>query len=146
SSSFRPKKSDAPRCGQEFWTRPSFPDVVLKAMRFSPSKRTRNGGQSGEASSSERTAGIQYWRMRSPPGVPGPTRQSRSLSCWLSIAYLRWGRSFLGACLRQLYTATTAERTRRYADEIVVPRPSVLELRLDVVAWLDGGQIPPSSE
>ena len=47
-----------------------------KAMRFSPSSRMRSGGQSGDGSSSERTAGIQYWRMRSPMGVPGPTRHS----------------------------------------------------------------------
>ena len=40
--------------------------------------------QSGAGSSSERIAGIQYWRMRSPIGVPGPTLQRYSLSVWLS--------------------------------------------------------------
>src|SRR5690606_19034052 len=44
----------------------------------------RTGGQSGAGSSSERMAGIQYWRMRLPMGVPGPTLQSSSLSLALS--------------------------------------------------------------
>ena len=44
----------------------------------------RTGGQSGEGSSSERMAGIQYWRIKSPMGVPGPMRQRYSLSVWLS--------------------------------------------------------------
>ena len=30
----------------------------------------------------ESSAGIQYWRIRLPIGVPGPTRHISSLSCW----------------------------------------------------------------
>ena len=55
-------------------------------MRFSPSSRTRSGGQSGAGSSSDRIAGIQYWRMRLPIGVPGPTRHRSSLSSLLSMS------------------------------------------------------------
>ena len=56
-----------------------------KAMRFSPSRRRRTGGQSGDGSSSDSSAGIQYWRMRSPIGVPGPTRHSSLVVFLLSI-------------------------------------------------------------
>jgi hypothetical protein len=45
----------------------------------------RRGGQSGSGSSSDLTAGIQYWRIKSPIGVPGPIRVRYSLSCRLSI-------------------------------------------------------------
>src|SRR5581483_2803224 len=56
-------------------------------MSSSPSSLTRIGGQSGEGSSSERTAGIQYSRKTLPMGVPGPTRQRYSLSTLLSIQF-----------------------------------------------------------
>src|SRR5215216_3477018 len=65
--------------------RPTAPEVVRKAMSGSPSSMTRKGGQSGAGSSSERTAGIQYWRMRLPITVPGPIRHMTSLSSMLSI-------------------------------------------------------------
>src|SRR5881397_3894504 len=60
SPSFLPKKSEAPRWGHEFWIRPTLPDVTRKPMRFSPSRRTRTGGQSGPGSSLDMNAGIQY--------------------------------------------------------------------------------------
>ena len=66
--------------------RPTLPEVARKAIRFSPSRRTRTGGQSGAGSSLVSRAGIQYCRMRSPIGVPDPTRQSSSLSSLVSIA------------------------------------------------------------
>src|SRR5918992_3852548 len=86
SASLRPKNSEAPRCGQAWASSPTFPEVVRKAIRFSPSKRTRSGGPSGAGSSEDMRAGIQYWRMRSPMGVPGPTRVSSAFSSALSIA------------------------------------------------------------
>src|SRR5213594_956322 len=86
SSSLRPKKRDAPRCGQWFWMSPILPDVTRKAMRFSPRSRTRTGAPSRSGSSLVMRAGIQYWRSRSPVGVPRPTRQSSSLSSLESIA------------------------------------------------------------
>src|SRR5215212_6325146 len=64
---------------------PTAPDVVLKAMRSSASRRTRNGGQSGLGSSAEVAAGSQYWRNMLPINVPGPTRHSASLSSMLSM-------------------------------------------------------------
>src|SRR4029453_10217754 len=85
SSSFRPKKRDAPRCGQWFWISPILPDVTRKAMRFSPRSRTRTGAPSRSGSWLVMSAGIQYWRRRSPVGVPRPTRQSSSLSSLESI-------------------------------------------------------------
>ena len=85
SSSLRPKKSDAPRCGQWFWISPILPDVTRKAMRFSPRSRTRTGAPSRSGSSLVMSAGIQYWRNRAPVGVPGPTLQSSSLSSLESI-------------------------------------------------------------
>src|SRR3989442_1867875 len=88
SFSFRPKKREAPRCGQAFWINPTFPDVTRNPIRFSPSRRTRTGGQSGPGSSLEVKTGIQYCRMRSPVGVPGPTRQSSSLSSLESMVNL----------------------------------------------------------
>jgi hypothetical protein len=54
-------------------------------MRFSLRRRMRRGGQSGEGNSALWTAGIQYWRMRLPIGVPGPQRVIISLSAALSI-------------------------------------------------------------
>src|SRR5438093_9737153 len=57
-------------------------------MRSSPSRRTRSGEPSGSGSSLESAAGTQYWRMRAPIGVPGPTRQRSSLSSRLSMAGL----------------------------------------------------------
>src|SRR5438445_89748 len=43
SSSLRPKKSDAPRCGQWFWISPILPDGTRKVMRVSPKCCTRLG-------------------------------------------------------------------------------------------------------
>src|SRR5688572_15912801 len=75
SSSFLPKNSEAPQCGQALATSPTSPDVVLKAMRSSPNSFTRTGGQSGSASSDDgMVEGSQYSRTRVPIGVPGPTR------------------------------------------------------------------------
>ena len=68
--------------------RPTAPEVARKAIRFSPSSRTRSGGQSGEGSSSERSAGIQYWRIRLPIGVPGPTRQRISFLLLSIVSFL----------------------------------------------------------
>src|SRR6184192_2368123 len=93
SSSLRPKKSDAPRCGQWFWISPILPDVTRKAMRFSPRSRTRTGAPSRSGSSLVMSAGIQYWRNRAPVGVPGPTLQSSSLSSlesmWVPLSLCR---------------------------------------------------------
>src|SRR5262245_1290838 len=44
------------------------------------------GGPSASGSSLDMSAGIQYWRIRFPIAVPGPTRQSSSLSSFESIA------------------------------------------------------------
>src|SRR5579872_6279548 len=54
-------------------------------MRSSPRSRTRSGSLSARGSSSDLAAGIQYWRIRSPIGVPGPMRVRYSLSCLLSM-------------------------------------------------------------
>ena len=76
--------------------------VVLKPIRFSPSSRTRRGGPSGSASSSERMAGSQYCRMRLPIGVPGPIRHRYSLSALLSIrSILTWRRVSDGSPVRE---------------------------------------------
>src|ERR1051325_4810344 len=75
----------APRCGQAFCMRPTDPPAVRYAIRFSPSSRTRSGEPSGSGSSLESAAGIQYWRISAPIGVPGPTRQRSSLSSRLSM-------------------------------------------------------------
>src|SRR5208282_4226486 len=45
---------------------------IAKAINCSPSSLSRNGAPSG-ASSDDMSAGIQYSRMSSPIGVPGPT-------------------------------------------------------------------------
>src|SRR5579871_2835342 len=84
-SSFRPKKSEAPRWGQWLPMRPTWPLVSRKAINSSPSSFTRTGGPSGLGSSVESRAGIQYCRMSSPTGVPGPTRVSSSFSSRLAI-------------------------------------------------------------
>src|SRR5579883_2955340 len=67
--------------------RPTLPDAMRKAMSFSPSSSTLSGAPS-DVTSSDRTAGIQYWRMRSPISVPGPMRHSSSLSALLSMVPL----------------------------------------------------------
>src|SRR5262245_67709 len=87
-SSLRPKKSEAPRWGQLAGRRPTSPRVSRKTTRFSPSRRTFLGGRSGSGSAEEGKHGIQYWRSRSPIGVPGPTRHRSSLSSLESIAGL----------------------------------------------------------
>src|SRR5689334_22736666 len=53
-------------------------------MRSSPRSRIRRG-QPSASSSEETKAGSQYWRIRFPMGVPGPTRQRTSLSFFESI-------------------------------------------------------------
>src|SRR5205823_3582704 len=75
----------APRWGQAFWIIPAAPDVTRKAISFSPRSIRRRGGQSGDGSSSDRTAGIQYSRNMFPIGVPGPTRHKSSLSVALNM-------------------------------------------------------------
>src|SRR5262245_28237164 len=87
-SSLRPKKSEAPRWGQLAGRRPTSPRVSRKTTRFSPSRRTFLGGPSGSGRADEGRHGIQYWRSRSPIGVPGPTRHRSSLSSLESIAVL----------------------------------------------------------
>src|SRR6185436_14429553 len=86
SSSLRPKNIEAPRCGQAFGITPTAPDVVRNAMRFSPRRRMRIGEQSGEGSSLDIIAGIQYSRRTLPIGVPGPVCVTRSLSDFVSIS------------------------------------------------------------
>ena len=54
------------------------PELSRKAISFSPSSFSRVGVASG-ASSCGRQAGIQYSRISSPIGVPGPTRVRMSL-------------------------------------------------------------------
>src|SRR5579871_2331183 len=46
-SSLRPSTSEAPRWGHPSSITPTRPSVSRKAMRFSPSRRTRIGSQSG---------------------------------------------------------------------------------------------------
>src|SRR5438093_3971444 len=104
SSSLRPKKSDAPRCGQWFWMRPILPEVTRKAIRFSPSSRTRTGAPSRSGNSLDIRAGIQYWRNKFPVGVSRPTRQSSSLSSLESIVVSL----FVGARLRHRRRAHVA--------------------------------------
>jgi len=84
-SSLRPKNIGARRCGQNAATSPAAPAESRKAIRSSPSKRTRSGAPS-VAISSERTAGSQYARSASPIGVPDPTCVTSSFSARLSIA------------------------------------------------------------
>src|SRR3989304_5392129 len=67
---------------------PMRPDGARNATRFSPRRRARSGGPSGAGSSRLMRTGSQYWRRRSPIGVPGPTRQRSSLSWALSIGHL----------------------------------------------------------
>src|SRR6266496_5645550 len=55
-SSLRPKNSDAPRCGQFSATRPTAPSEPRNATNFSPSRLTRTGVQSDDASSEDSTA------------------------------------------------------------------------------------------
>src|SRR5262245_6846285 len=68
--------------------RPTSPRESRKITRSSPSRRTFFGGPSGVGSAEEGRHGIQYWRIRSPIGVPGPTRHRSSLSSLESIAVL----------------------------------------------------------
>src|SRR3979409_140993 len=86
ASSLRPKNSDAPRCGQLLARRPTLPMESRKAMSCSPRRRTRTGSESAAGNSEESMAGSQYWRIRLPIGVPGPTLVTRSLSSLLSMA------------------------------------------------------------
>jgi hypothetical protein len=65
---------------------PGLPDVARKAIKFSPRSLSLTGGQSGAGNSLGMSAGIQYWRMKLPIGVPGPTRHMYSFSSALSIA------------------------------------------------------------
>src|SRR5436190_402906 len=90
-SSLRPKKSEAPRCGQCASTTPTCPSLSLKATRSSPSRRSRAGGQSGSGISPGSSAGSQKRRNSSPMGVPGPTRHRRSMDGILNV---NWERMF----------------------------------------------------
>src|SRR5579864_3442398 len=65
-------------------------------MSFSPKSRTRTGSLSGAGTSDDSMPGIQYWRMNSPIGVPGPVRQMNSFSSWLSIDVSLFGYGFGG--------------------------------------------------
>src|SRR5262245_40815636 len=67
---------------------PTRPEVARNATRLSPSSRTRTGAPSASGSSAETSAGIQYSRSSAPIGLPGPTRQSSSLSSPESMARL----------------------------------------------------------
>ena len=64
---------------------PTLPLLSRNMTRFSPRSRMRLGGLSGLGNSAAGRAGTQYWRISLPIGVPGPTRQSSSLSSWLSM-------------------------------------------------------------
>src|SRR4051794_18587504 len=75
----------------------------------------RTGGQSGEGSSSERMAGIQYSRIHSPIAVPGPMRQRYSLSVWLSIRCLSL--SYSVAQQRRLAYLPTIIESNAYVRE-----------------------------
>src|SRR3979409_821996 len=86
ASSLRPKNKLAPRCGQLLASRPTLPLLSLKAINCSFSSRTRTGSESGRGNSEASMAGSQYWRIRLPIGVPGPTRVTSSLSSLLSMA------------------------------------------------------------
>ena len=95
SSRDRRSAGRIPRCGRRTARRGgagrtrragrSGPRVSRNATRSSPSSRTRTGGQSGSAAPSASSAGIQYRRIVSPIGVPGPTRVISSLSSRDSI-------------------------------------------------------------
>jgi len=62
-------------------------------MRRSPRSISRTGSRSA-TSSDDRQAGIQYWRIRAPIGVPGPTRVSSSFSaCEVILSSSRCGRA-----------------------------------------------------
>ena len=87
SSSLRPKKNEAARCGQASWISATLPEVTRKPIRFSPSSRRRTGGQSGALTSSDSSAGTQYCRSRSPMTVPGPTCVRASFSSTLSMCW-----------------------------------------------------------
>src|SRR5690349_4460930 len=64
------------------------PLVSRNATSSSPSSRTRAGGPSRVGISSESSAGIQYRRISSPIGVPGPMRVKSSFCSFGSIASL----------------------------------------------------------
>src|SRR5919199_1089088 len=93
ASSLRPKNSEAPRCGQLFWIRPTLPFESRKPISCSPSSSTRTGSLSAAGSSSESMAGSQYSRKSLPMGVPGPTWAISSFSSWLSIRLRQYGRA-----------------------------------------------------
>ena len=57
--SLRPKYSDAPRCGQFSWIRPTLPLRSRNATRSSPSRRTLTGSPPGAATSLTSSAGVQ---------------------------------------------------------------------------------------
>src|SRR5262249_22629998 len=71
---------------QNWPTSPTTPSVFLNATSLSPISWTRTGAQSGEGTSSDRRAGIQYRRKNSPAPVPLSVRVNNSLSAWGSIA------------------------------------------------------------
>src|SRR5438552_17387637 len=77
-------------------------------MSFSPSSTTRTGSLSGVGSSEASRAGTQSSRINCPIGVPGPTRQTVSLSILLSIRGVSFQvrRSFL-ACRKRVHVLAT---------------------------------------
>jgi hypothetical protein len=58
---------------------PTRPELSRKAISFSHMIISRTGSPSA-LTSEERQAGIQYWRMKAPITVPGPTRVRSILS------------------------------------------------------------------
>ena len=67
--------------GRSSATRPTAPDVVAEGDEVLAQQPDAHRRAVRRRQLVEQQAGIQYWRIRSPIGVPGPTRVSSSLSC-----------------------------------------------------------------
>ena len=70
----------------------------------------RRSGSPSAVSSVDRQAGSQYWRIRAPIGVPGPTRVSNSFSAAVVVLRLLW------CWLRENFVSPDLCRIRRPAD------------------------------
>src|SRR5258708_11236605 len=91
-SSWRPRNSEAQRCGQRWSMTPTRPALSRNAISFSPSSISRTGAPS-RTSSEDCAAGIQYCRINSPMTVPGPTCVSSLPSVAVVILPSRYGRA-----------------------------------------------------
>src|SRR2546426_5674696 len=137
SSSLRPKKRDAPRCGQWFWIIPILPEVTRNAIRFSPSSRTRTGAPSRSGSSLDIRAGIQYWRNRFPVGVSRPTRQSSSLSSLDSIVVSFALRDYATVGVRTLpCTSRRTSTTTASTTAVIISAATAASSSLPFDHWL----------